>query len=126
MTERQEITKMEWKESLLYITLIIVLFSVVIFVSAFVLLPDNMAAWLVVITVCVVILIVALALIVRPQEKEKIYKCPTCGQEFGLSTFKSTFAPHGVTKEEGKWYEWKYLECPMCHGKARMYPVKKE
>lgn len=116
MTEYQDITKKEWKRSLLYIAVLVAIVTV----GAFVLLPDYWYGFL----ILVVVLIFLVVIIVVREQGEVVFKCPKCGQEFEISALKSTIAPHGVTKKEGKWFEWKYLECPMCHEKARMFPVK--
>ena len=118
MTEYEEITKKEWKESLLVIAALVV----VLVIGAFALLPDYWYGFiiLVVAAICVIIIIVIRA------QGPTVFKCPKCGHEFEISAFKNAMSPHGVSKKEGKWFEWKYLECPVCHEKARMFPVKKE
>ena len=118
MSDYQEITRTEWKKSLL----IIVPLVIIIAVGALFLLPDYWQIWVVLVTVTVFVVII----IAAREAKDVAFKCPKCGQEFTVSAFKSVMAPHGVTKKNGKWYEWKHLECPMCHEKTRMYPVEKE
>ena len=118
MKEQQEITGKEWKQSLLYIGALVV----VITISAFTLLPDHWLEWTVLVVACVVIIII----IAIRQERGAQFECPKCGHEFEISAFKSALAPHGVVKKDGKWYEWKHLECPMCHEKMKMTPTKKE
>lgn len=117
MTEYQEITRSEWKKSLLFIIPLVIIVSV----SAFVLLPENWIEYIlvVVITMCVIIFAAVQG------EKHILFKCPTCGQEFEISAMKNALSPHGVTKKDGKWVEWKHLECPMCHEKTKMFPLKK-
>jgi len=118
MAEHQEITKKEWKKSLLLIVVLVVIITI----GAFVLLPYYWYGFVILVVASIVVVIV----IVAREEKPATYKCPKCGQEFTISSFKNVFAPHGVTKKEGKWYEWKHLECPMCHEKARMFPMPRE
>ncbi|MBU7016040.1 MAG: hypothetical protein HXS44_00920 [Theionarchaea archaeon] len=115
MSDYQEITESEWKKSLL----IIVPLVIIIAVGAFFLLPDYWHIWAALVTVTVIVVII----IAAREAKDVVFKCPKCGQEFTVSAFKSVMAPHGVTKKDGKWYEWKHLECPMCHEKTKMYPV---
>lgn len=116
MAEYQEVTKKEWKESLL----IIVALVVVLTIGAVFLIPDY---WYGFVILVVVVIFFVIILVIREQGAA-VFKCPTCGQEFEISAFKNVMSPHGVSKKEGKWYEWKYLECPMCHEKAKMFPVK--
>lgn len=118
MAEYQEITKKEWKKSLLLIVVLVVIITI----GAFVLLPKYWYGFVILVAAGIVVVIALVAF----GEKPAMYKCPKCGQEFTISTFKNVFAPHGVSKKEGKWFEWKRLECPMCHEKARMFPVKEE
>jgi uncharacterized membrane protein len=117
MAEYQEITKSEWKKSFLFIIPIVVIVSI----SAFALLPENWMLYILVvaITICVITIVAVRG------EKDVLFKCPTCGQEFKISALKNALSPHGVTKKDGKLVEWKYLECPMCHGKTKMSPIKK-
>lgn len=116
MTEYQDVTKKEWKRSLLLIVPLIAVISI----GAFVLIPDYWVAFI----ILVVVVIGVVAIIAIREERNVMFKCPKCGQEFEISAFKSALSPHGVTKKEGKWYEWKHLECPVCHGKSKMFPVK--
>ena len=118
MSEYQEITKSEWKKSLLLIVPLVIIISV----GALFLLPYYWYVWVILVVVIVILIII----IAAQQGQDVVFKCPKCGQEFAVSAFKSVMAPHGVTKKDGKWYEWKYIECPMCHEKTRMYPVEKE
>lgn len=118
MSEYQEITKKERKSSLI----IIVVFIAIVTASSVLLFTAYWYLWIVILAASMAIIIA----IAARQEGGIIFKCPTCGQEFEISALKSAFSPHGVTKKEDKWYEWKYLECPVCHGKARMFPVSKE
>ena len=116
MAEYQVITGSEWKKSLLYIippVLIVVIGSIF-------LLPHNWMWYLVLVAFSIGVVII---LAVR-EEKNVMFKCPTCGQEFEISAFQSALSPHGVTKKDGKWIEWKHLECPMCHTKEKMFPIK--
>jgi uncharacterized C2H2 Zn-finger protein len=118
MTEYKEVTRKEWKESLLIIGLLVVIISA----GAFFLLPENWLAWVILVVIAVIVIII----IAAREGGNVVYKCPACGQEFEISAVKNVFAPHGVTKKEGKWLEWKQLECPICHGRSKMFPVKKE
>ena len=115
-TEYQDITRSEWKKSLAFIGFMVAVTTV----SAFALIPDHWLVW----TMLVVATIIVVVVVAVRGAGDVLYKCPTCGQEFEISAFKSAVAPHGVTKKDGKWFEWKHLECPMCHGKSRMIPVK--
>lgn len=120
MTTYQEITKKDWKES----ALIIGAFVAVAIIASVFLLPTYWYLYVIII----VSGIFALIYVAAKGEKSTsyLYECPKCKQEFEVSTLTSLLAPHGVTKKDGNWYEWKYLECPMCHQKARLKPIKKE
>jgi hypothetical protein len=117
MTEYQEVTRTEWKKSLLIIAVMVVIISA----SAFFMLPDYILGWIALVIVCVFAIIV----LVAREEKNVTFRCPKCQHTFTISGFKSALSPHGVTKEDGKWLEWKYLECPMCHEKSKMVPLRK-
>ncbi|MGD2073090.1 MAG: hypothetical protein PVG65_06345 [Candidatus Thorarchaeota archaeon] len=118
MAEYQEITQGEWKKALLYIVPLVIIVTI----SSILLLPHNLLLFVAVVVISIVVVIV----IAAREEKNVMFKCPTCGQEFEISAMKSTISPHGVVKEDGKWMEWKYLECPVCHAKEKMFPIKKE
>lgn len=118
MTEYEEITKKEWKVSLLFIAALVVVLTV----GSFALLPNRIFEFI----VLVVAVICAVIIIVIRVQGTAVFKCPKCGQEFEISAFKNAMSPHGISKKEGKLFEWKYLECPLCHEKTRMFPVKKE
>lgn len=115
MAEYAEITKREWKQSLLYI----VYFILIVLVSLPLLFTRYWYSW-------VAILVVGMSLlmyVIGKEEAKRVYKCPKCAHEFTLSFLTTLFAMHGVTKKDGKWYEWKHVECPMCHGKSKMIPL---
>jgi MFS superfamily sulfate permease-like transporter len=118
MAEIQEITSGEWKKALLYIVPLVIIVTI----SSIFLLPQNMLLFIIVIVISIVVVIIMAA----REEKNVMFKCPTCGQEFEISAMKSTLSPHGVVKKDGKWVEWKYLECPVCHTKEKMFPIKKQ
>jgi hypothetical protein len=118
MVEYQEITGKEWMKSLVVIGVTVAIISI----SAFIVLPTYPLVWVgMVLAAAIVIMVIA-----TREEKTAIYKCPACGQEFEVSATRRLLAPHGVTKKEGKWLEWKRLECPICHETSKMYPVKQE
>lgn len=117
MTE-QEISKKEWKESLVIIGALVV----VITIGSILLLPKYWYAWV----VLVVVAVVAIIIVVAREETHAVFECPKCAHRFEVPTLKNVFAPHGVVKKEGKWFEWKYLECPMCHEKSKMFRVKEQ
>lgn len=116
MAEYQEVTRKEWKESLLVIAALVV----VIVIGAVFMIPDYWYGFI----ILVVAVMCAVIIIVIREQGPVVFKCPKCGQEFEISAFKNVMSPHGVSKKEGKWYEWKYLECPVCHEKLKMFPVK--
>lgn len=118
MKEYKEVTKKEWKDSII----VIAIFIGIVTVSSVLFFTAYWYLWFIILGVSMVGII---ALVVR-QEGGVLFKCPVCGQEFEISALKSAFSPHGVTKKEDKWYEWKYLECPVCHGKNKMIPVSKK
>ena len=115
MSEYQEVTKTEWKKSLLLIVPLVVIVSL----GAF-LIPDHWVAFTALVVVTMAVIIIAAI----QDAGNVMFKCPKCGQEFEISALKNAISPHGVTKKEGKWYEWKHLECPVCHEKSKMLPVK--
>lgn len=116
--EYQEVTKRDWKKVTLYILLII------IFVTAGSVLL-VLGYWYVGTVLMVIGAVVPIYLSIK-EEKGEVYKCPKCQHEFEISALRSLITPHGITKKEGKVYDWKYLECPMCHDRSKMFRVKRK
>lgn len=117
MVEHKEITGREWMKSLLVIGVAVAIIAV----SAFIILPKYPLGWV----GLVLVTAIAIMVIATREEQGTIYKCPACGQEFEVPATRRMLAPHGVTKKEGRWMEWKRLECPVCHETSKMYPIEK-
>lgn len=118
MTEYQEVTKKEWKKSALIISVLLVF----VVIGSLLLIVGYVYVGVVLFIIGVVL---PLYLAVS-EEKGEVYSCPKCGHEFEISAFKSLISPHGITKKEGQTYDWKYLNCPVCHTRSKMFRAKKD
>lgn len=98
-----------WR-SILYI----LIFLIVISVSAFWLLPDLWYVWL-------LIVIAGTALLVAWHRGETVYRCPACGHVYEISFWKDLAAPHGVDKEGA----WLLLRCPSCGERKKTRVLKR-
>jgi VIT1/CCC1 family predicted Fe2+/Mn2+ transporter len=77
MSEYQEVTKTEWKKSLLLIVPVVAIVSL----GAFFLIPDHWAAF-----IALVVVAIAIIIIIAIQDAGNVtFKCPKCGQEFEVS-----------------------------------------
>jgi hypothetical protein len=105
----QEPNKEDWVKGILAI----VLYVLVISVSAFLLLVEYWYLWL-------LIVFGGLAIIVNWHTKSYAYRCRNCESEFKISFLANLTAPHGIDKGGG----WSWLKCPKCRGRHRATVIK--
>lgn len=95
--------------------LFILIFLVVISVTAFWLLPEFWYVW-------VLIVVAGTAVLVAWHRRETVYRCPVCGYVYEISFWKDLVAPHGVDKAGG----WLLLRCPNCGERKKTYVLKRD
>ena len=92
----------------------ILIYVIVIGVSAFFLLVQYWYIWL-------LIVLVGMLLLVNWHKQKTAYQCPNCGHIYELSFLQDFAAPHGFDADGG----WLYLRCPNCGKRSRTKTLKK-
>lgn len=103
-------TRGDYVRSILYI----LIFLIVISLTAFWLLPDLWVVW-------ILIMVAGTAILVAWHRGETVYRCPVCEHVYTISFWKDLMAPHGVDKEGG----WLLLGCPNCGERKKTYVQKR-
>ena len=93
--------------------IVIIVYVVLISVTAFWLLPDDWLIWL-------MIVIGGTLLIVNWHTKSYAFRCRSCKHEFEISFLKNFFSPHGIDKIGA----WHYLKCPNCKVRSKVTVIK--
>jgi len=92
----------------------ILIYVIVIGVSAFFLLVQYWYIWL-------LIVLVGMLLLVNWHKQKTAYQCPNCGYIYELSFLQDFAAPHGFDVNGA----WLYLRCPNCGKRSRTKTLKK-
>jgi len=100
----QRLTRIDW----LLTAGIIAVFTVLIAVSAFVLLPNLWYVWGLLVGGALVVL-------VWWHTHRFSYRCPNCKHEFDISIVTNLTRPHGIARGGA----WKYLRCPSCGDRVK-------
>jgi DNA-directed RNA polymerase subunit RPC12/RpoP len=82
-----------------YILLLLVLIFIGAIILAFLHMSLSYLAW-------AILIAIALYLLVQWHAKNTLYKCPSCGKAFKISTLIDFISPHYPNK--------KWLKCPGC------------
>ena len=106
----QEPTRKDWVTGIASL----VIFVLVITISALLLFTDYWFLWPVLVLGGIVIL-------VRWHTKQYACRCRNCEAEFEISFFTNLLAPHGVDKEGS----WQWVRCPNCQKRTKITVIKK-
>jgi hypothetical protein len=113
MDKIQSITKSEMRRSLGFILLLVIVLGV-----------STLLFWTPVWYLWFPIVIIILGIIAYTAASKSHYLCPVCHEQFTITALQDFFAPHGITKIDGKWVEWKLLKCPKCLTRSKCYPLQ--
>ena len=93
----------------------ILIYVIVIGVSAFLLIPAFWYVWLAVV-------LAGMLLLVNWHKGKTAYRCPKCDHIYEISFLTDLTAPHGIIGDEGAWL---YLRCPNCRKRSKTKVLKK-
>ena len=108
-----QITKPERGDYLKSIIFILV-YVIVIGVSAVYLLIELWYLWL-------LIVVAGMLLMVNWHKKKTAYRCPNCEHVYEVSFLTDLVSPHGIDRDGA----WLYLRCPNCRQRKKTKTLKK-
>jgi len=106
MESDKNLKVMDWIKISIYILIYVLIISV----SAFFLIPGHLIIW-------IILCVGGILLFFECHRRKFAYRCPVCDNEFQVSLFTDLVSPHGPG--------WKYLKCPKCHRRVRARLIKK-
>jgi uncharacterized C2H2 Zn-finger protein len=92
----------------------ILIYVIVIGVSAFYLLLQYWYVWF-------ALVLVGMLLLVNWHKQKTAYRCPKCEHIYEVSFLADLVAPHGIDRDGA----WLYLRCPNCHERSKTKTLKK-
>jgi len=109
----QQVTNPD-KRDIIRSVVYILIYVIVIGVSAFFLLLDYWYIWL-------ALVLAGMLMLVNWHKQKTAYRCPNCDHIYEISFLTDLLAPHGLTREGG----WLLLRCPSCRVRSRTRTLKK-
>ena len=92
---------------------LLLIYLIIITVSAFLLVPRNWYWWLLLVSVSTILLVIN-------QNRNYGCRCRECGHEFEISFFTNLISLHGVDKGGS----WQWVRCPSCEKRAKATVIK--